>query len=377
MICTTSDSDKTRKHSDTDGLPKETEARNFSDRMLFWYDQAGRKFLPWQQNITPYKVWVSEIMLQQTQVVTVIPYFERFMESFSEVDSLAQTSLDEVMAHWSGLGYYSRARNLYKTADIITHIYAGKFPENLKKLMALPGIGRSTAGAIASIAMNIRAPILDGNVKRVLTRYFAISGWYGKSSVEKTLWNYAELLLPQQRFGHYNQSLMDLGAIICKRTTPKCCDCPLQTGCIAKNNNQQSLYPSSKPKKTLPVKTTKMLILFNKNGEVLLKKRPAKGVWGSLWSLPEYNDKQSLKQTIEPLTINIQLSGEQPVYRHTFSHYHLDIIPVYAKTTDKNSVPDDQISFWRWLGVKQVTSVGLPAPVKKLIVFRKNNDTEP
>ena len=235
---------------------------SFSDRVLHWFDAHGRKHLPWQQQISAYRVWVSEIMLQQTQVTTVIGYFERFMQRFPDVVTLANAPQDDVLHLWTGLGYYARARNLHKAAQQIATDHGGEFPQTLEQVMALPGIGRSTAGAILSIACGKSHPILDGNVKRVLARYYAIEGWPGKRAVEDTLWQHATENTPATRTNHYTQAMMDLGAMICTRSKPACDKCPLQSDCIAYAQGKQNEYPGKKPKKTLPVKSTVMWIPF-------------------------------------------------------------------------------------------------------------------
>lgn len=251
----------------------------FSQQVLQWFDRHGRKNLPWQKNINPYRVWISEVMLQQTQVATVIPYFENFMARFPTVADLAWAQTDDVLHLWSGLGYYSRARNLHKAANMVMDTFVGEFPRSVEELTQLPGIGLSTAGAIASISMGIRAPILDGNVKRVLTRYQAIAGWPGQSAVTKQLWSIAEEYTPHHRNADYTQAMMDLGAMICTRTKPSCLICPLQQDCLAHAAGEETRYPESKPKKEKPERSIRMLMVINEFGEVLLEKGhpPASG----------------------------------------------------------------------------------------------------
>lgn len=341
---------------------------DFNQRILNWFDDYGRKTLPWQQHLSPYRVWVSEIMLQQTQVATVIPYFNRFIDRFPTVETLANSTVDDVLHLWSGLGYYSRARNLHKAAQQITQEYNGQFPKSAEQLMTLPGIGRSTAGAIASISMNISAPILDGNVKRVLTRHFAITGWPGKSAIEKELWSLAESLLPVSHYGHYTQAMMDLGATLCTRSKPQCPNCPLQNSCIAYNTATQSCYPTSKPKKTLPIKKTHMLLLVNPAGQILLKKRPEHGIWGGLWSLPEFTETQETVYAVKELKpFTIQEESTWPAFRHTFSHYHLEITPVQAFTDHLITHTAEEEKQWHWYTPHTKETLGLPAPVKKLL----------
>lgn len=345
----------------------------FGQTVLTWFDQHGRKHLPWQKDITPYRVWISEIMLQQTQVTTVIPYFEKFMERFPAVQALAGASEDEVLHHWSGLGYYSRARNLHKAAKVVMDNFSGHFPESVEQLMELPGIGRSTAGAIASISMGIRAPILDGNVKRVLARYRAISGWPGKTAVANQLWNIAEEYTPQERVADYTQVMMDLGAMICTRTKPSCQLCPLNDSCLAHAAGEETRFPESKPKKNKPERAVRMLMVVNQYGEVLLEKRPPAGIWGGLWGLPEITPEDDLAESSHNKTgFELDHFEEWPSFRHTFSHYHLDITPVKAFTeTRVNQINDGE--HWHWFQPDQPTELGLAAPVTALLEKLQNS----
>ncbi|MGY8869166.1 MAG: A/G-specific adenine glycosylase, partial [Pseudomonadales bacterium] len=261
--------------------------QKFNTAVLDWFDQHGRHNLPWQQDKTAYFTWISEIMLQQTQVTTVIPYFERFIERFPDVQTLANAEQDEVLHLWTGLGYYARARNLHKTAQIVATDYYGEFPQTVEALEQLPGIGRSTAGAVLSISTGKRAAILDGNVKRVLARFYALEGWTGSTANQKTLWEYAERNTPQKRVGEYTQAMMDLGATLCTRSKPSCPSCPLQNHCTALKLGRSSEFPHPKPKKKIPVKQTIMLLLQDEQQQTLLQQRPPTGLWGGLWSLPE------------------------------------------------------------------------------------------
>lgn len=339
---------------------------DFSTKLLAWFDQHGRKNLPWQKNITPYRVWLSEVMLQQTQVDTVIPYFERFTARFPTVDALAQAPADEVLHLWTGLGYYARARNLHQCAQQVYEEFGGEFPSDIETLVSLPGIGQSTAGAILSTAFEKRAAILDGNVKRVLARYFAISGWPGKTQVVRQLWDKAELLTPNGRNRDYTQAIMDLGATLCARSRPDCPACPLQAECRANATGEQALYPGKKPRKILPVKATQMLILQSPSGEILLEQRPPQGIWGGLWSFPELDTGE------DPLACCRVKFGELgqlehwPQVRHTFSHYHLDITPVCVQLPKQPTgvmANDRQL----WYNLQQPANVGLAAPVKRLL----------
>lgn len=339
----------------------------FSYAVLDWFDQHGRKNLPWQQNISPYRVWVSEIMLQQTQVSTVIPYFERFMQSFPDVAALAQAKEDEVLHLWTGLGYYARARNLHKTAQIIHQKYNNEFPATPEGLEDLPGIGLSTAGAVLSLSMQQRAPILDGNVKRVLSRFKAIAGWSGQSKTLKELWKLAEQLTPQQRCADYTQAMMDLGATLCTRSRPQCSSCPLQQHCIAHQTDSVKNYPQSKPRKQIPTRDAFFIVLHNDAGEVLLEKRPAQGIWGGLWSLPQHEEQaQLIEQLEQKLQTQIQTTESLPVIRHTFSHFHLNIHPVMASVSN---LPAQVMAndLQAWYHPKQLSGIGLAAPIKTLL----------
>ena len=307
-------------------------------------------------------------MLQQTQVATVIDYYQRFMQRFPTVEDLAKAETDQVLHLWTGLGYYARARNLHKTAQIVASEYKGKFPQSVELLNELPGIGQSTAGAIASLAMHIKAPILDGNVKRVLTRYYAIEGWPEQSKVKSKLWGIAESLLPENDIAKYTQAMMDLGATVCARSKPACADCPLNKNCKALKQDLLTSIPGKKPKKLMPVKSVTMFILQNEAGEILLEKRPPSGIWGSLFSLPEGTNSDQTPE-LGHLNTAIRISADRkvlPQIRHTFSHYHLDITPVLAPVTTKASTVMDSQS-WLWYPLDHSVEVGLAAPIKKLL----------
>lgn len=337
----------------------------FSTKLLRWFDHYGRTDLPWQQSITLYRVWVSEIMLQQTQVATVIPYFNRFMKRFPTIKKLSAASLDEVLSLWAGLGYYSRARNLHRTAQLIVSEHQGTFPTTLDALIALPGIGRSTAGAILSIGTGKPYPILDGNVKRVLTRHFTVSGWPNTPSVLKELWSISESLTPTQRANDYTQAIMDLGATVCTRSKPKCNLCPLQSTCGAYQANTINEYPSKRLATQKPLKKTKVLILLDQDSQqILLEKRPNSGIWGGLWSLPECPlnaNSQNWCKTYTKLLIHEHQSYSS--FRHTFSHFHLDIYPIVCHTTVKTQ----KGSPYHWHSWSALSSLGLPAPIKRLL----------
>ncbi len=338
----------------------------FSNAVLEWFDQHGRHNLPWQEKKTAYNTWISEIMLQQTQVATVIPYYQRFMERFPKVEDLAEAEQDEVLHLWTGLGYYARARNLHKAAKIVASDYHGQFPKTVDELEALPGIGRSTAGAVLSISTGKWAPILDGNVKRVLARFYALEGWPGTTANQKRLWGYAEQNTPHERTGEYTQAMMDLGATLCTRSKPTCLLCPLQKSCEALKQGKTDRLPAPKPKKAIPVKQTYMLMLQQDNPkEVLLYQRPPTGLWGGLWSLPQVSDlRDTLNETGLELDDN-SIQTMEPM-RHTFSHFHLDITPVKARVnTPTDSVMEGKALLW--YNIEQPENVGLAAPVKKLL----------
>ena len=339
----------------------------FSDQVLAWFEVHGRKQLPWQHPKDPYRVWVSEIMLQQTQVATVIDYFNRFMEAFPDVQSLAEAEPDQVLHHWSGLGYYARARNLHRSAGLVMERYQGEIPDDLEALQSLPGIGRSTAGAIRSLAFGRFAPILDGNVKRVLTRYFAIEGWPGQSQVLKRLWEVSEALTPEQGTADYNQAMMDLGATLCVRSKPACLLCPLVSGCRAHAQGEETRFPASKPKKERPVRTTYLLILSDGEGKILLEQRPPSGVWGGLWSLPECSLEEGITDWCErELGFTVVPLERLAPRRHSFSHFHLDITPVMLQM--KNPVKGLMDAGPRvWYNLSKPDDRGLAAPVSRIL----------
>lgn len=337
----------------------------FQQQLLTWFDKHGRKDLPWQQAITPYRVWLSEVMLQQTQVSSVIEYFNRFVGRFPNIQALANAELDEVLQYWAGLGYYARARNLYKTAHIVNS-NGGEFPQTVTELCSLPGIGRSTAGAILSIACGQSQPILDGNVKRVLTRFHAIPGWPGETKVAAQLWAISTHYTPQQRCGDYTQAIMDLGATLCTRSKPQCDICPIAGGCQAKNHGLIHQIPEPKPGKKLPVKQLYLLLLQDSQQRILLKKRPPTGIWGGLWSLPEFADVQQMQDWCLQQGYLLNQINTLPCRRHSFSHYHLDYTPLIATAQNPiNCVMEADGTVW--YKTSEMHLLGLPAPIKRLL----------
>ncbi|USD41480.1 A/G-specific adenine glycosylase [Vibrio sp. SCSIO 43135] len=339
----------------------------FAQAILQWYDAYGRKDLPWQQNKTAYSVWLSEIMLQQTQVATVIPYYQRFLERFPTVIDLANAHQDEVLHLWTGLGYYARARNLHKAAQIVAAEYNGEFPTDLEQMNALPGIGRSTAAAVLSSVYKKPHAILDGNVKRTLARSFAVAGWPGQKKVENALWEIADQHTPQIDTDKYNQAMMDMGAMVCTRSNPKCSLCPVESFCVAKKQGNPLDYPGKKPKKDKPVKQAWFAMLHH-NNQVWLEQRPQSGIWGGLFCFPE-----TANADIQPLLDNRNVNDDSIIkqtqliaFRHTFSHYHLDITPILV---DVSKQPDMIMegSKGLWYNLSQPEEIGLAAPVKQLL----------
>lgn len=337
---------------------------SFPERLLAWFDEHGRKDLPWQQDINPYRVWVSEIMLQQTQVATATPYYLAFMQRFPNVEALAEAPIDDVLHHWSGLGYYARARNLHRAAQRIVEEHQGELPATQEALEALPGIGRSTAAAILSIAFRQAATILDGNVKRVLARHRAIPGWPGHTAAHKALWQAAETFTPEARNHHYTQAIMDLGASLCSRSKPQCEQCPVAEDCIAYKRSEQSLYPGKKPKKALPVKQAKYLLLENAQGHILLKQRPAEGIWGSLWCPPTEDELSTLPKYMAAGASSLQDESVLCAFRHSFSHYHLDITAYHQQLSGKGVMEGEDLL---WYNPRSPQTVGLAAPVSKML----------
>lgn len=345
----------------------------FATRIINWQKIHGRHSLPWQNTQNPYAIWVSEIMLQQTQVAAVIGYYAKFMARFPSIAALADATQDEVLQHWSGLGYYSRARNLHNAAQIIVDEHAGQFPQDFDAIIALPGIGRSTAAAISSFAFNKAEPIMDGNVKRVFARHFLIEGWPSLPKVEKQLWLLADELMPQTGSIAYTQGLMDLGATLCMRSKPKCMLCPLVESCGAYANNRVKELPTSKPRKPIPEKQINMLVLRRGN-EVLLEKRPPSGIWGGLWSLPEAHDDDDFVQLCQTRfgTEAAQLTALKPL-NHAFTHFKLHINPQPMQVLNTKHLANEA-NATVWLDINEAISAAIPTPIRKILLSLKNSN---
>lgn len=316
------------------GLPGEHSspcARTIAPRLLYWFAAHGRKDLPWQQDRTPYRVWVSEIMLQQTQVATVTPYYERFMSIFPTIDALASASLDEVLHLWTGLGYYARARNLHRAARIVVDQHDGCVPEDIESLQGLPGIGRSTAGAILALSRGSRHPILDGNARRVLARYFGIEGHISRAETLARLWALADACTPGEGVAEYTQAIMDLGSAVCTRTRPACDACPLTGGCVARASGRQASLPSPRPRRTRPHREAIALIAVRHDGAVLLEDRPPEGLWGGLASLPMFESPAEATVWCEAHFGPPALQEAMPAYEHAFTHFDLKLRPVLVR----------------------------------------------
>ena len=347
-------------------------ADDFAARLLGWFDVNGRHDLPWQHPRTPYRVWLSEIMLQQTQVKTVIPYFERFIAALPTLPALAAASRDEVMALWSGLGYYARARNLQAAAQRCVELHGGELPRDIDALIALPGIGRSTAAAILSQAWGDRHAILDGNVKRVLSRYHGIDGYPGLPAVEKKLWTLAEqhiesAHLPAARMADYTQAQMDLGATLCTRGDPACVLCPLQDTCVARREGRIADLPTPKPGKAIPQKHACVLWLENAGGDVLMQRRPPTGIWASLWTLPQAEDAATSHAWFErELLGNFDTAEQLQPVDHAFSHYRLRLQPLRVRDVALRARVGDNDDL-RWVARGEFASLGIPAPIRKLL----------
>lgn len=364
-------------------------AASFAARLLAWFERAGRKHLPWQRNPTAYRVWISEIMLQQTQVATVIPYYERFMARFPDVRALAAAPLDEVLHLWTGLGYYARARNLHRAAQLVVEMHGGRFPQRLEEVQALPGIGRSTAGAILALATGQRHPILDGNVKRVLARYFAIEGYPGEAAVERRLWSLAQACTPERDLARYTQAIMDLGATICVRSRPRCALCPLQEDCQARLEGRQAALPTARPRKIRPQRAAHALIAMRADGAVLLERRPPAGLWGGLWTFPQFDDRDTALQWLKarqlappgvgeglghatghaqgrsPGELDREMTLELAPYAHSFTHFDLSLHPLLVRVPATSTI--EEAAGYCWYDHRRPARIGLAKPAVALI----------
>ena len=337
----------------------------FAELIVSWQRGHGRHGLPWQEKRDPYGIWVSEIMLQQTQVATVIPYYRRFMSRFPDARTLADAQLDEVLAHWSGLGYYSRARNMHRAAQLIRDVHGGDFPATFDDVAALPGIGRSTAAAVMVFAYGARHAILDGNVKRVLARVCGIAGYPGERATAEALWRAAERLLPNDDLERYTQGLMDLGATVCLRRQPKCDACPVAQCCVALLEQRTGELPAPRPRKPLPHRNTVMVVL-EYGGELLLEKRPASGIWGGLWCFPELAAEEDIAMVCaQRYGVSVGAVQSLPRVEHGFTHFSLTIEP--HRVTVTQVVPRAAEAAQLWLAVDRVQGVGIPAPVKRIL----------
>ena len=352
------------------GDPFTVAAAALAPALLKWFDHAGRKNLPWQFNPTAYRVWISEVMLQQTQVATVIPYYERFMARFPDVQALATAPVDEVLHLWTGLGYYARARNLHRAAIQILEQWHGAFPEDLAAVMELPGIGRSTAAAILSLACAQRHAILDGNVKRVLARYFAVEGFSGVPQIEQRLWSLAEACTPTERVAPYTQAIMDLGATVCTRSRPACLACPLRADCAAQREGLQSLLPTPRPKKIRPQRTAHALVLLGDDNSVLLEQRPPVGIWGGLWIFPQFETQDEAQRWLASTCYSVDAAARAPTrlptLTHGFTHFDLALHPLMIRCSIASAAIQDADRY-RWYKLSEPAKIGLAKPAVDLI----------
>jgi len=348
-------------------MTKNNNFARFAPAVLGWWESNGRKDLPWQQNPAPYRVWISEIMLQQTQVSTVVGYYDRFMEAFPDVQVLARADLDSVLHLWSGLGYYARARNMHRAAGDIVERFDGELPLEIDALESLPGIGRSTAGAILALASGRRHPILDGNARRVLARVFGVTGWPGDTAVNRKLWRLADACTPAHRVANYTQAIMDLGASVCSRRKAKCSACPLNQQCVALQHGVVDQIPAPRPKRDRPQREVVLVMVVRDDGAVLLEKRPTSGVWGGLWGFPETVDVDQVSAWCQSqVGIVPQRIQVRSVLRHGFTHFDLAMTPVEAHITrpPERAMEGDR---WLWYKLNQPAAVGIAAPVARLL----------
>ena len=339
-----------------------------AEPLIRWRARHGRKHLPWQRDPTPYRVWVSEIMLQQTRVSVVVGYYERFMERFPDLPALADAALDDVLGTWTGLGYYSRARNLHRAAAIVRDGHGGELPRDFDALVALPGIGRSTAGAILALSHGDRHPILDGNVKRVLCRYHGIVGWPGESRVQRILWSLAERHTPRERVAAYTQAIMDLGATVCVRSRPLCAVCPIGADCAARREGTQARFPAPRPRRAVPRRTTAFLVVRDPDGSLLLERRPPSGIWGGLWCFPECDAGADIEAACRS-RFGVRPAGVTALapIAHGFTHFRLDVHPFLVEVGGDCASAVADTAERRWYPPGAASSLGLAAPVKRLI----------
>jgi A/G-specific adenine glycosylase len=336
----------------------------FAAALLEWQAREGRHHLPWQLSRTPYRVWVSEIMLQQTQVATVIPFYERFMQRFPDVRALAAAPIDEVLHLWSGLGYYARARHLHRASRRICEVHGGEFPPGFAEIVELSGIGRSTAGAILALSRGERHAILDGNVRRVLSRYFGVAGRRGTPAVEQRLWQLAEGCTPQSEVARYTQAMMDLGATVCVRRRPLCSLCPLAPGCYARRTGRQHELPEPRRPASRPTRRVFMVVAMQKSGAVLLERRPESGVWGGLWCLPEFASPTSAAAYVRGQLDPGACEPERlPEVEHAFTHFDLHITPLLVRCTAPAVMEEGAA----WYNIREPGRIGLPAPITALL----------
>ena len=341
------------------------ERQPIAARLLDWHSRAGRHDLPWQQNRTAYRVWVSEIMLQQTQVATVIPYFERFTARFPDVGALADAPLDEVLHLWTGLGYYARARNLHRAAQVIRDQHDGEFPREYARVVELPGIGRSTAGAILAQAHGARHAILDGNVKRVLTRHYGIDAPPDEAATQALLWQRAEENTPTVDLATYTQAIMDLGATLCARSSPRCADCPIAGDCVARLESRQDQLPARKKRRAERRQRRAVMLVARHASRVLLVQRPPSGIWGGLWCLPEFESETAAEQfASSQLVQTAPGSASLPDIEHSFTHFDLVITPLVVRCRAAHRVNE---TTELWYDLARPARVGLPAPIKTLL----------
>lgn len=355
----------TRAGPRNDPLPTRAE-QSFAPTLIAWQRQHGRHDLPWQNTRDAYRIWLSEIMLQQTQVASVIPYYQRFLQKFPDHATLAAAPLEDVLSHWAGLGYYARARNLHRCAQLVASDFGGVFPTTVDALSSLPGIGRSTAAAIAVFSTGARAAILDGNVKRVLTRCFGIAGFPGNVAVERELWALAERLLPAAEVEAYTQGLMDLGASLCGRSKPNCEACPLANFCVARRDGRTAELPTPKPRQAIPLRHSRVLLLVHQ-GQVLLTVRPPAGLWGGLWTLPEVAEEGSPEVAARQLGCVVTDWSELPPLRHTFTHFRLEITAHRGAVSRLDAPGVSEPDNLRWLALDAIDQAPLPTPVLKLL----------